>query len=69
MKNVRTSHSEEKKAAAASGMLMLILFCILSLLMIVGIVGFLRGFAFYVYQFAEVVALVLLFIGLFVLMP
>lgn len=69
MKNVRTSHSEEKKAAAASGMLMLILFCILSLLMIVGIVGFLRGFAFYVYLFAEVVALVLLFIGLFVLMP
>ena len=69
MENVRASHNEEKKAAAANGMAMLVLFCVLGALMIAGIVISLRTFAQYGYAFANLVALVLLFIGLFVVLP
>jgi regulator of protease activity HflC (stomatin/prohibitin superfamily) len=69
MENVKTLYSKEKKAAAANGMVMLILFFILGALIIAGIVISFSAFSYYGYAFANLVALVLLFICLSVVIP
>ncbi|MDR2771065.1 MAG: SPFH domain-containing protein [Clostridiales Family XIII bacterium] len=67
--NERKPHSEEKKAAAANGMFMLLLNCLLTLLIIARLALRLRGFAREGYSTEGLTALVLLCICLFVLMP